>query len=58
MELEKHDIHMTKHALLDKLSEIHDGWIFRSEKKAERILEKLDDEHQHLWNTVLALKQD
>ena len=57
MELEKHDIHMTKHALLDKLSEIHDGWVFRSEKKADRILEKLDDEHQHLWNAVLSLKQ-
>ena len=46
---EANGVNLTKHALLDRLDEIHDGWIFLDEKKVKRALEKLDEEHLKLW---------
>ena len=42
----------TKAALLDKLTAIHDGWIFKDEKKVERSVESLDKEKKKLWDVV------
>ena len=46
---EANGVNLTKHALLDRLDEIHDGWIFLDGKKVKRALEKLDEEHLKLW---------
>lgn len=60
--LQKHlsndGIQLTKPVMLDRLNEIRDGWIFSEGKKADRILENLDREHQDLWNSILKLKDN
>ena len=53
---ESHDITLPKAALIDRLDEIHDGWIFKGERKVKRVLEKLDREHQELWTIAESIK--
>lgn len=50
-------IQLTKPAMLDRLNEIRDGWVFSGKNKAVRILENMDEEHQNLWNSILKLKK-
>ena len=52
MRFEEKGIKETKAALLDKLTAIHDGWIFKDEKKVERSVESLDKEKKELWDVV------
>lgn len=54
---ENNGIKIPKSRLLDRLDEIHDGWIFLGDKKVRRVLEKLDDEHKQYW-TVLESVQN
>lgn len=50
-------IQLTKPAMLDRLNEIRDGWVFSDKNKAVRILESMDEEHQNYWNCILKLKK-
>ena len=52
MHCENQGISLTKAALLDRLNEVHEGWVFLDGMKVKRSLEKLDEEHLKLWNTV------
>ena len=46
-------INLSKPALLEQLALVRDGWIYLSDKKANRTLERIDDEDlEHLWNTI------
>ena len=42
----------SKEALIEKLATIRDGWIIRDMKKAERVLEEMDDEQRKLMDIV------
>ena len=59
--LKKHfecnNISLPKAALLDRLNEIHDGWVFVGDKKVKRVIEKLDDDHIRLWRVLTDLKE-
>ena len=45
----------TKEALIEKLATIHDGWILHNMKKADRVVEQLDDEQRALLDIALSL---
>lgn len=45
----------TKEALIEKLATIHDGWILHDLKKADRVVEQLDDEQRALLEIALSL---
>ena len=45
----------TKEALIEKLATIHDGWILHDMKKADRVVEQLDDEQRALLDIALSL---
>lgn len=45
----------TKEALIEKLATIHDGWIIHDMKKADRVVEQLDDEQRALLEIALSL---
>ncbi len=47
---ENQGISHTKAALLDRLNEVHEGWVFLDDMKVKRSLEKLDEEHLKLWH--------
>ena len=49
---------LPKTTLLDRLDEIHDGWIFKDEKTVKRVLEKLDREHLELWKIAESLPSE
>ena len=49
---ENQGISLTKAALLDRLNEVHEGWVFLDGMKVKRTLEKLDEEHLKLWDTA------
>ena len=53
---EKQGISLPKTALLDRLNEIHEGWVFLGDRKVRRSLEKLDEDHLKLWNTAETIK--
>ena len=53
---ENQGIRLPKAALLDRLKEIREGWFFVGEKKVKRSLERLDQQHQELWNAAETLK--
>ena len=55
--LSKDNIEMTKPAMLDRLNEIRDGWIITGKNKVNRMLEDMDQDHRHLWDSVLKLKE-
>mgnify|MGYP006873032499 FL=1 len=56
--IEKDGFNLTKSAMLDRLDEIHDGWIVNlKDKKSYRSLEILDEEHQKLWDSVEKLSK-
>ena len=49
-------INLSKPALLEQLALVRDGWIYLSDKKANRTLERIDDEDlEHLWNTIQGI---
>ena len=52
-----HGIVLPKAALLDRLNEIREGWVFNGEMKMKRSLERLDQEQQELWNVAETLKE-
>lgn len=54
---EENGHYLTKGALLDRLGEVHDVWVFIGKKKAERVIEKADTFHQELWECAVKLKQ-
>jgi len=46
----------TKHALLDRLGRLHDGWVVSSDGRgAERGFEKLGEEGRRLWAVIDAI---
>ena len=45
----------TREALIEKLATIHDGWIIHDLKKADRVVEQLDEEQQKLLDISIAL---
>ena len=45
----------TKEALIEKLATIRDGWVIRDMKKAERVLEEMDEEQKKLMGIVEKL---
>ena len=45
----------SKEALIDKLASIRDGWVIRDMKKAERVLEDMDEEQHKLMEIVEKL---
>ena len=47
----------TKEALIEKLTTIRDGWVIRDTKRAERILEEMDEQQQKLMNIVEKLNE-
>ena len=51
------NISLPKAALLDRLNEIHDGWVFVGDKKIKRVIEKMDDDHIRLWKVLTDLKE-
>ena len=51
------EIKLPKASLLDRLNEIHDGWVFVDENKVHRVIEKLDCDHQQLWEVLLDIKK-
>lgn len=53
--MEDNGLVYTKEALIEKLATIHDGWIIRDLKKADRVVERLDEEQQKLLDISLAL---
>ena len=56
-EMELSGIKITKHSMLDRLKEIHDGWIYVGGNKAKRAIERLDGIHAELWKVVLKMKE-
>lgn len=48
----------TKEALIEKLATIRDGWVIRDMKKAERVLEDMDEEQRKLMEIVEKLIAD
>ncbi len=54
--LRDNNIIYTKSAMLDRLGEIHDGWLFENDKAVKREIERMDSVHQQLWDCVLKLK--
>lgn len=55
--IEKDGIIITKAKMLERLCEIHDGFIIVNEKNVMRKVECLDEGHQSLWNSVLKIKE-
>ena len=51
-----HRVALPKAALLDRLNEIREGWVFVGDKKVKRSLERLDQAHQDLWDVAETLK--
>ena len=49
-------IKITKHRMLDRLNEIHDGWIYRGNNKVQRAVEKLSGIHAKLWEVALKVR--
>ena len=47
-------IGLTKHALLDRLGNIHDGWVI-VDGKPRRAVEDLEPKERRLWDAVVAL---
>ena len=45
----------TRESLIEKLTTIHDGWIIHDMKKADRVVEQLDDEQRALLEIALSL---
>ena len=45
----------TKETLIEKLTTIRDGWVIRDMKKADRVLEDMDEEQQKLMDIVTNL---
>ena len=45
----------TKEALIEKLTTIRDGWVIRDAKKADRVLEDMDEEQEKLMEIVSNL---
>ena len=50
-----HGMEYTKEALLDELKTIRDGWIIHDMKKADRVLEELNEKQQKLMDIVTAI---
>ena len=55
---ENEGIKLTKAAMINKLSRIHDGWIFKNEKTVVRTIEKMDEESKRLWAVIETLKKE
>lgn len=53
--MEENGLVYTKEALIEKLSTIHDGWIIHDMKKADRVVEHLDEEQEKLLAISLTL---
>ena len=53
--MEENGLVYTKESLIEKLTTIHDGWIIRDMRKADRVVEQLDEELEKLLNISLAL---
>ena len=53
--MEENGFEYTKETLIEKLAAIHDGWIIHGMKKAERVVEQLDEEQEKLLEISLAL---
>ncbi len=53
--MEENGLVYTREALIEKLKTIHDGWIISDMKKADRVVEQLDEEQEKLLNISLAL---
>ncbi|MBR1684091.1 MAG: hypothetical protein IJ708_03055 [Clostridia bacterium] len=51
-----HGIVLSKEALLERLNEIREGWIYVGEKNVKHALERLDQPHQELWNVAETIK--
>ncbi len=56
-EMEEKGIKITKHRMLDRLKEIHDGWVICGEKAAKRVVEKLEGLHKEMWDVILAMRE-
>ena len=54
--LEDAGLTYSKEKMIEKLTTIRDGWVIRDLKKAERVLESMDEEQQKLYDVVLKLK--
>ena len=53
--MEENGLVYNKEALIEKLATIHDGWIIHDMKKADRVIEQLDEEQEKLLKVSLAL---
>ena len=53
--MEENGLAYTKESLIEKLTTIHDGWIIHDMKKADRVIEQLDEEQRKLLDISLAL---
>ena len=53
--VEENGLVYTKEALIEKLATIHDGWIIHELKKADRVVEQLDEEQKKLLDISNAL---
>ena len=54
--LKEHDISLSKQKMIDQLSEIREGWVFEKDNKVTRLLEKMDDNHTKLWESIEKIK--
>ena len=52
---ENQGIALTKSTLLDRLNEVHEGWVFLDDMKVKRSLERLDEDHLKLWDIAEAI---
>ena len=53
--MEENGLVYTKEALIEKLATVHDGWIIHEMKKADRVVEQLDEEQEKLLSISLTL---
>ena len=49
-------INIPKHRMLDRLNEIHDGWIYQGNNKVKRVVERLNGIHAKLWGAALKIR--
>ena len=56
--MEQVGIKITKQRMLDRLNEIHDGWIYQGNNKVKRAVERVSGIHAKLWEVALKVRDD
>lgn len=54
--MERAGIKITKHRMLDRLNEIHDGWIYQGNNRVKRAVERISGIHAKLWGVAIKIR--